>query len=290
VWDCFSKRAARILSGVLLAGAPLLAPCIHAAESLPEVDISDYLPSSTTGPILKSVGLLTAHRPYQGASSLLGEGATGMGLDLGIEATLMGIPSDLTIPGTDTSIPLASLPIAKLHLSKALGPSLDFSFSGILYKSTYIAGGAAKILLYRPTEGFEWALRGGLSFTSFNLSEVTGQTLPIEDGGFTIGEMQPVFRTQNFTLHVVASHVMDFAEPYIALGANSTRAQLASIVTLNAVEADQTLTTEAVSQTTGEAILGVRFRIPAIGLRLGIEGSYNSAKMHTLGLMIGVGL
>jgi len=284
-----SARSGRRRYALALFWLALAVPNARA-QTVPDIDIGDSIPTAELAPALRMVGMLTTHRPYMGASSLLGDGASGMGLDLGIEATLMGIPSDVVLPGSSEPLDLPSIPVAKLHLAKALGPSLDLALSGLVYKGTYIVGGSAKLLLARPTEGFEWALRGGVNFTSLDISELTGTTIPLEDGGFELGTLAPVFRTQTWTLHVVTSKVMAFSEPYIALGLDYTRAQLATILTLNVLEDSQIVNAAAVSQVAADATLGVRFRIPAVGLRLGFEGSWNSASMHTLGVKIGVAL
>jgi hypothetical protein len=59
---------------------------------------------------------------------------------------------------------------------------------------------------------------------------------------------------------------------------------------LNAVAGTQELSGATVEKVTADAILGVLFKMPGLGLRLGIEGSFNSASMHKLGVKIGVGL
>lgn len=294
MWAYSSKRAPSFAGSLLAfscclwAALPETGQC--AITDSADINISDYIPTSEISPILKTVGMLTAHRPYQGASSLLGEGATGMGIDVGVEATLMGISSDLVIPGTGTPITLASLPFAKLHLSKAFGPNADVSASGIIYKDTLILGGALKLLLYQPTEGFEWAIRGGVSYTTLDLTGLTGETFPIEDEGVTLGEIGMTLKTQNYSLHLVTSKKLDFAEPYLAFGGNYTLGQMIAPVTLNAVAGTQELSGATVEKVTADAILGVLFKMPGLGLRLGIEGSFNSASMHTLGVKIGVGL
>jgi len=288
--ECASSLRAARLQGLLTGLALLFAGPGALAQTIPDIDISDSIPTDELAPALRMIGMLTTHRPYMGASSLLGDGAGGMGLDLGLEATLMGIPSDVLLPGSSEPLEIPSIPVAKLHLAKALGPSIDLALSGLLYKGTYIIGGSAKLLLYRPLEGFEWALRGGVNFTSLDISEITGTTIPLEDGGFELGTLAPVFRTQTWTLHLVTSKVMAFSEPYISFGLNYTQAQLATILTLNAIEESQVINAAAVSQVAADATLGVRFRMPAVGLRLGFEGSFNSASMHTLGIKIGVAL
>jgi hypothetical protein len=262
----------------------------NSTITAPDISLEEYLPSAQVEPLLKSIGFLTAHRPYLGASSLAGEGSAGMGLDIGIEATLMGIPSGLSIPGQGTALDYPSLPIAKLHIARAFGPQVDIATSGIWYLGSFIAGGSVSLKLYQPPEGFEWAIRGGLSFTDLNVEKLTGQSFPLENEGFDIGSMGLTFKTQTYTLHLVGSKRLDFAEPYIAAGISSTQAQIVVPVRLTVLDEDQQFATTPVSQLTGEATLGVRFRIPSVSLRIGLEGSYNSASMHTLGMKVGVAL
>jgi hypothetical protein len=56
---------------------------------------------------------------------------------------------------------------------------------------------------------------------------------------------------------------------------------------LNVLETTQILSTPAYQAYNAFAFLGIVFRVPNIGLRIGLEGSYSVMGMHTLGTMLG---
>lgn len=255
------------------------------AWALPTVDVNEFIPPSAQGALIKTMGLLFNHRPYQGATSL---GVPGV--EAGAEVTLVHLPSDLG-PSLQSagmgsgSLGIGSLPSLKLHLHKSMGRSADIGLSGILYRGNTVIGGHLKILLYEPEEGLQWAFRFGYNDFSINLSNLGMSSIPI--GGFAEGTM--ILNGYTLTPQLVVSKRLDFAEPYMGLGLEYNKGQIDLPITILLDNSTETYSTA--SQTAYQAALfgGIIFRPPNTGLRIGIELAYSNQGMHTLGIMLGIG-
>lgn len=242
--------------------------------------------------MVQMMGGLTGHRPFQGATSL-GTSGLGIGLDVGLEASLVHFPEGfgdaLTAMGANGSAldDLPSFPMAKLHVHKSLGTRFDLGASGVIYRETINVGANIKYLLFAPEEGLHWALRGSYTYSNVDLESLGFGTIPVGDPVVANGEL--VIRSQTVSADLLVSKRLHFAEPYLGVGADWITGHMEVPITFTAGGSTQTLVTSAYSFYAFHAFLGVAFRVPAAGLKIGIEGAYSSIGMHYLGAMLGAG-
>lgn len=227
-----------------------------------------------TPTFVRTFGLGPDHRAYVGAVT--------PNLDIGIEATLFKVPADLwdalATAGIDVGDEsISAFPSPKLHFLKSFGRRFSLGISTIFYKGYWIAGGHLQFLIVDPPEGFQWALRLG-----FNRSKLD------------------YVNTSTYSVQVVASKRLEFAEPYVGVGFHASRGTVS--ITLSPQEAAQqgiTLPPEYASgiyiSTNGAAssafgTLGVAFWFGPSGLKLTLEGAYDSKSMHSLGIMFSLAI
>lgn len=217
--------------------------------------------------VAKTAGILANHRPYEPATSL----GTNAGVDLSIEATIFKTPDDflaaLTQAGISNTSGISFVPLAKFHLHKGISDRVEIGLSTIFYQGYYIVGGDLKITTYVPEEGPVWALR--LAYSRGEL-------------GFV--------QTNTYTPALLVSQPLDFMEPYAGVALEVITGTIKIVlpaITLPDGSTFQlpTLTAKG-SGTAADVFLGVAFRTP-IGLKLTIEGSYNSSGADSLGLKFG---
>jgi hypothetical protein len=216
--------------------------------------------------IIQTAGILADHRPYEPATSL----GTQLGLEVSVEATIYNTPSNfisaLTQAGlTDTS-GINFVPLAKVHIHKGLSDRLEVGLSTVFFEGYYMWGADLKVVTYIPEEGPVWAVRFG-----YSRSEL----------GFV--------STNTYTPAVLVSQPLDFMEPYLGVAMeviNGTiDVPLPSIVFNGVTYSLPDLTAQG-SGIAGMGFLGVVFRTP-IGLRLTMEGAYNTLGADSLGLKFG---
>jgi hypothetical protein len=206
--------------------------------------------------------LLTVHRAFEPATPL----GKMLGLDVGVEVSLMKVTDDLAsaLKEVGAELPIAVLPIPRLHLHKGLGDRAEVGFSAVKYQNYRIYGGDFKLAVAMPDEGPTWAIR--LNYTDAQMEWV---------------------RSRTWTPEVLVSRKLDFADPYLGMGYSFVTGRV-----------DYTLTFEGVplytkrydgSGSAFTAFTGVQFKAPGIGLRLVLEGSYNAAGAHGLGVNAGFG-
>lgn len=255
--------------------------------------------------VVKSIGLGMDHHPFQGASPL----GLWIGMSFGVELIMVQPPSDLSAAldsivnigsavqpssgssspsSTTTSAPGPGLPILpsmKLHLEKGLGPGIDIGASVLPSVSTlpyfggsFLIGGDIKIALANPEEGVAWALRG-----SYNLNDIklnySGQDLQIKTGTYSV--------------HVLASKKMTFAEPYLGIAGQYTMGSVKA--TIN-IPTQGTIALGAITLSQngdgfgGYAFGGLDLKIPssAAGVRITLEGAYSPFGMNYLGTKLGL--
>lgn len=264
-------------------------------DLIPQIDLGSLIPEAPAKVILKTIGLMTRHRPYEAATPL---GRSGF--DLGIEATLVKPPSDFISSltsfanaGSDSSssTALPALPSVKLHLHKGINDSLDVGISGLYFPGVTFFGGDIKVVVFKPEEGPTWAIRGGYSTTTIDMSRFGKYgSIPLAVQGVDLGTASVVIASKTFTAEVIASRKIDFADPYIGMGYEFTQGQLQIPVKLRVLDTTQTLTSPTYRSNGGGAFMGVDFRMFPIPARIALEGGYSFIGMHYLGLTAGLGI
>lgn len=227
-------------------------------------DPNQLITPAVRNALVKTVGLGTDHRSYEGASAL----GTAIGLDIGIEATMVKTPTELgpalsSIGGPSNVPPF--IPVPRLHLHKGLGSRAGIAFSGVFFLQYMIYGGDFKLVLSQPEEGLTIATR--LAYTRASLQIVT---------------------TDTYTPQLVVSRKLDFAEPYLGIGYQMTDgyvgfdyAQFGQSVHIGGEDVGSAKASSFI------AYLGVQFKAQVVGLQLTIEGGYSAEGMHSLGTKFG---
>lgn len=249
--------------------------CAHARAAGQPLDPSSFpdpnalLSSSIVNAIVKSIGLATDHRAYEPATNL----GTQIGFDMSIEATLAKLPADFAAAleeagSSGTEIPF--LPVPRINLHKGMGNFADVGLSAIWYAGYRIIGYELKVPILKPEEGVNWALR--LSYTTCYLKVASDMTLELS--------------TKTFTPQLLVSRPLEWAEPYLGVGYQYAIGTLSLTVDLPDPLSDQ------VSSATGrggglQAFTGVGMKIPHLGFKLTLEGSYSMAGASTLGTKFG---
>lgn len=274
----------------LIASSSYPAQAAPVIPDLPEVDIAAIIPQSAVAEIVKTLGILTKHRPYQGGAPL------GSGFDFGIEASLVHMPesfgptlSDLGM-GDVSGLENGSLPMTKIHLHKGMGPKADLGISGIYYPGNFVWGLDLKFVLVQPEEGPLWAFRIGYSETRLDLSKFGLSGLPITVNSIELGQGNLKMATRTITPELLLSKRLEFAEPYMGAGVEFTSGQIEVPVTLNILDEEQVLRSGATRSTQFTLFSGISLRLPHIGIRLALEGAYGSLGMHRLGAVVGFGI
>lgn len=229
------------------------------------------IPSSLNNPnqlapladvFIKSVGLVTAHRPYEPATPL----GSQIGLDLGVEITLLKAPSELADALTQlgANLPIAVLPIPRFHLHKGLGEWAEFGVALISFHGYRIYGGDFKVAVSMPSEGPTWALRLGYSDTKMEWVS-----------------------TRTWSPQLLVSRKLDFADPYLGLGWSFSTGHIDYPLTFNGVSLGS-LHYDGKGSSFG-SFIGIQFKVPSLGLRIVLEGSYSAQGAHGIGTNIGFG-
>jgi hypothetical protein len=220
--------------------------------------------TSVADSIVSSVGLIVDHRAYEPATPL----GTNLGFDAGIEVTLVKVPDrlfdTLRSVGMNSGIEsIPSLPVPRFNVHKGWGESMDIGLAAIWYQGYRIISGDIKVVLARPEEGLTWALR--FSYTTSTLGFVT---------------------TNTYTPQLVASRKLDWADPYLGLAYQVIRGKISFDYAPTPLPPQHF---EAFGKGSGEyAFLGVGMKVPGLGFKLTVEGSYNGAGASTLGTKFGL--
>ncbi len=284
--------------------ASLLIPNASHAQSLDEaINLEEILPETVSSPLINTLGALFAHRPFQGASSLTytspdaipsdGKQPFQLGLRVELETTLMGVPADVTVPtGTDEpgeslADSLPSVPMLRLMVKKSITPNLDFAVSGLYYQRSFFGGLSAKLLIAAPEEGLHWAIRGTYSRTSLDFETLGLPSVEIPVGEITTATANLKLLTEQYSGELVASRKLSFAEPYFGVGILSSKGQLKVPIEITDLDYSSELATAIAINQGYYAFTGVSFFFPALGTTLGVEGSYSSLSMHSLGILLG---
>lgn len=238
-------------------------------DQYPEVQALDAVASE----IISAVGILADHRPYQPATPL---GPTGV-VDVGAEVTIVKIPNsfrDAVLRGglSQNLLPPLVLPTARLHLHRGVGERMEIGASALVVRGYRMIGGDVKLALSDPqAEGPLVAVR-----FSYSVSKV----------GFV--------QTKTYTPQILLSKKMDFADPYMGLGYEYVTGELYLNVTQKVAPAYPGGPTQIRIDNTYSgvgggmiAFLGLAFRVPLVGFRLTLEGTYSKAGASSMGTKIG---
>lgn len=250
--------------GVSFFATPLSA----VAYEIPLPDIIDLVSRPLLKELTRSVGALTAHRPYQGATPL----GNLLGLDFSAEVTLSQISprliDELKANGVSADLSTRTIPVPKLHIHKGLGPRLDAGFSYLGYREYRIYGADLKWTPVLPTEGITLAYRVCLTRTAF--SYVTAHSLSNQ---------------------VLISRKLGFAEPYLGVEYSRYHGRVngSQTKTIGGVPTLVTINANNIHSDGGSSFLGLALRVPGLGLKWTLEGSYSFIGAHTLGTTIGFG-
>jgi hypothetical protein len=280
------NRLSIFIFGVICLGLVHPTPSWSSA-TLPTLDISTSQASS----FVKTVGLCMDNRFYLPANVI----GSALGIDIGIEATLVQPPSDLgdtlgslsaSVSGstTSTAVAVPFIPSIKLALHKSFGDR--FQIGGSILPSTsavpYIGGSIllgfdAQLVLYKPEEGLTWAIRGSYNY---NVLTITQSSV-----GFSI-------KTNTISPQLVVSKRLDFAEPYAGAGFQYTWGSMQATATIPQSASLPLVIAPITIGQTGQGsspffFLGLAMRIPYVGFKITMEGSYNPGGMNYMGAKIG---
>ena len=260
-----------------LSGLFFVAACPQARGAGFDLGSLGIDPTSLGSPaVVKAlVGLIafgTQHRPYEPATPL----GLVLGLDFSLEVTLFKIPDDLfnslSATGAPAASPLPSLPIAKLHLHKGFGDFVDLGGSIFYLPQTWVVGSDLKIVVLQGEEGPTFAARFCYTYTSLTFNGIS-------------------MSTHTYSPQFLMSRQMEFADPYLGtaleLATGSANATVNVPVDTAGTTVPVALSTPSVWVYGAYAFGGVSLRIPRSGLRVTLEGSYNTAGTSTMGTKIG---
>jgi len=243
------------------------------------IDPNSILSPDVIKSLISFIGFGTQHRPYEPATPL----GVAVGVDVSLEVTMFKVPdslfSSLSAVGAPASSPLPSLPIPKLHLHKGFGDYVDIGGSIFYLDSNWIVGGDVKVVLLQGEEGPTVAAR--LCYTYTDLGS----------NGLEVS-------THTYSPQILVSRQLEFADPYLGVGFEYVTGTVSGTLTAQSLGLGGLLP----AGTTGPsfpynppgqsdygayAFGGVSLRIPHSGLRITLEGSYNTAGESTMGTKVG---
>jgi hypothetical protein len=242
------------------------------------IDANSLISPDVIKSLVTFIGFGTQHRPYEPATPL----GLAVGLDFSIETTLFKVPdslfSSLGAVGAPSSAPLPSLPVPKIHLHKGFGELLDAGGSFFYLTKYWLLGADVKVTLIQGEEGPTYALRFCYSYADLTFNGIN-------------------LVSHTFSPQLVASRQMEFADPYVGLALEYATGKVKGEITIPAdtigpIPAGVTIppvtyTSPNVSAFGAFLFGGVSLRIPRSGLRLTIEGSYNTAGTSSMGTKMG---
>lgn len=272
-WISYCVR--KVSVGVALVAASVL---IFSASSFASFSLSPssfsnpgaLLDSSVASPIIKTIGLATDHRAFEGAAGL----GTDFGFDVSLQAMMVKLPEEFRTALTSAgmgSLPLQIIPVARINAHKGIGERLDLGFSWVMFREIQIVGFDCKVVFIKPEEGPTWAFR--LNYTQSKLD-------------FTESGADLAVHTRTFKPELLVSQKLDFAEPYLGIGYELVHGDLSVKIPLPSPlpSIDETVSGHGGG---GVAFMGLALRAPGIALRLVIDGEYSTVGAHSLGAKFG---
>jgi hypothetical protein len=234
---------------------------------------NDLVSDAVVKALVKTIGFGTEHRAYEPATPL----GLFLGLDVGIEATLVKVPTELgtelaNVGVSSASIPPA-LPIPRVIVHKGLG-RIDVGASYIGFKQYKIYGGDVKWAFYVPDEGLCFAVR--LNYTKAKVD---------------------IVETTTISPQILMSKKIDFADPYVGIGYQNVKGKLTVSIPLPQIDPellalipaelrpstpDLTIKKEA-RMSAFNGFLGVGMKFGPLPLKITMEMGYSTSKVHTMG-------
>ena len=262
----------------------------YAALSLPFSDVLSnnlgILSNKIVNPFIKTLGIILNHRSYEPATPL----GTTAGVDLGVEVTLVQMPTSLTselaTEGYNVTFP-PFLPSAKyLNFHKGISDRTDVGLSVVSFQNNLVWGADVKMVVFQPEEGPTWALR--LSYNSISLPVGTiSETVVVNQITATASASLKI-NAVTWTPQILISKKFEFADPYIGIGYQLISGSINLTTTSNLPIPNLN---ESISGKGGSFIsfLGLSLRVPGLGVRVTMEGSYCPEGYNALGAKIGIG-
>jgi hypothetical protein len=258
---CSSLPFSSLLLG---AAAALSAP---EARALTVFDLGDLslLTQTTVDSVVKTIAVGADHRDYQSASSL---GAF-PGLDLGVDVTLINLPTEFTDAitlATGQAPGLTFIPLPRLNVHKGLpgGVDLGFTWLGLTAdgKSNSILGFSA-----------QW---------SFFKSSISAPTLAVR-GSYSKATLPALFtNTTTLKFDLVASKNMGIIDPYFGAGFISGSGSLDLTSGFGSLPISVTAESKI---TTGHFFVGLPIKL--FFIKITPEYDYSFAGVSTYGLKAG---
>ena len=233
--------------------------------------LAGAIPDNVALAAVKTFGIYFAHRPYEGAVPIFNDNSFMIKMEVNLIKIGSQVNDALTANGmaSNTSSNTLALPIAKLHVRKALGPSMDMGASWFDFLGIYTLGFDLKIELSNPEEGISTALRLGYSYASASRLYLKS--------------------VRAYTPEFLISRKLDSAEPYLGFGARYIDGTVS--MTFDKPLLPQVTVTKSGTAYTAFAFTGVNFQILGPkGIRFGMEGAYDMSGFSSLGLNFGIGL
>ena len=189
-----------------------------------------------------------------------------------LELTLVQLPesflNELKSSGLNQNFPYTTLPMIKLQVHKGLTARVDVGLSYLALLRYSVYGGDIKYALHVPEEGPTWAIR--ICHTVSNLDYI---------------------RTSSWSPQLLVSRKLDFAEAYLGAEYTWIWGRIVGSQTQNLGPPIGTVTASVdiddIRSTSASTFLGLGLRVPALGLKVGLEGAYSFVKAHSLGLQLG---
>ncbi len=244
-----------------------LVPGSALAQSLPIPSLDDLISPALRREAVLALGTLTAHRPYQPATPL----GTQLGLDTMLEVTLVklsgGLLDELEAAGLGASLPLTTLPMAKLHTHKGINSRMDLGVSYIGFLKYAVYGVDAKWAFLVPDEGPTWALR--LCYTQTELDYI---------------------RIKAWSPQLLVSRKLNFADAYMGVEYTTYTGRIQGSQTQDVPPIGPVTVSvdfKGIRAASYSTFLGLGLRIPGVGIKIALEGAYSFVKAHSLGLQLG---
>jgi hypothetical protein len=273
-------------SGAFAAQSPLDA-AIQAAEAQLDPELGSAL--------VMAVGVGMDHHPLEPATPL----GIFPGLELGVSVVASKPPSSLgtalsntfsNLTGSSSNSSFSSItdlviPSLRFDLHKGIGNWVDLGVSLLpkmgsipILGSSYFYGADLKICVFKPQEGPTIAVRVSYNVNSFQYQGIS-------------------LTTTTWTPSLLISRKMGFADPYLGASLQYATGTMSLTIDSSSLLPAYSALIPGVSQLTvsqsGRAIAGnlfggVSLKIPVVGLRLTLEGAYNTGGMAYLGTKVGL--
>jgi hypothetical protein len=241
--------------------------------------------NGNTKPLIVGMGLIFNHRAYEPATPL----GTWLGLDVGLEVDVVQLPPSLSDTFTQMGVSVTLPPVfpsaRMLNVHKGVGDFMDIGGSIFTYQGYLIWGADMKVILANPEEGLTWALRLAYNNTYIPIGD-TSISVPNPMGGADI----PVaiglnFKVTTWTPTLIVSRKLMFADPYLLIGYTYVDGT-ANIVNNTGIEINNASSSSAAGGSFFSS-LGLSLRIPVVGFRITLEGTYDASGYNSLGTKIG---